>query len=193
MKRIPAVLAGSIGLFAALSPPALMVVAHDSLYHYVEIRLPGAGRAAEICLSVHAADLDGARALGADPAASDLDWLRGQDDETIQGILLEAGAFLAATFTLSVQEAGLDLERGPPVFPTPGEFRAENEAAEGARPGFLVASLSLDPRSDQVELRHSRDSGKRLLLVVNRPGAFPEIRDLAPGEWARISLVPSSP
>jgi hypothetical protein len=160
------------------------VSAHDSLYHYIEISSPRNGEGAEIAFSIHAADLESARALGADPAGTDLAWLRDRTTVELNPLLLEARAFLAKHFTLLIEEKPISLDESL-AFPESGALAAGEEAA---RPGFLVGTLRLPSGASELDLLHVPTSGKRLMLVLNRPGAFPEVRDLAPGETTTITL-----
>jgi len=167
----------------SLATAAHPLVAHDSLYHYVEIRRDEAGT--EVSFSVHAADLAGARLLGADPAGSDLEWLRGKEVGEIAALLGEARTFIAKTFVLSAGGILIDLTGDDLRLPE-AALLVENPVTEAARPGFLVATLRLKPGSGEIELRNAATSDKRLLLVVSRTGAFPLVRDLAPGEGTSL-------
>lgn len=158
--------------------------AHDSLYHYLEVTIPRGGGPAQITFSVHAADLASARALGADPTATDLTWLEGRTTAELAPVLADARRFFEETFDLRRQEIPIDL--GKEVrFPEAGVLAAGIEAA---RPGFLVGTLSLPADATEVRLLHLIGSDKRLMVVVNRPGAFPEVRDLAPGDSTTLAL-----
>lgn len=170
--------------FLILALLAIPLAAHDSLYHYVEISSPRNGEGAEIAFSIHAADLESARALGADPAGTDLAWLRDRTAAEVAPLLLEARVFLAKTFTLRNQGELVPLDEAVRL-PETGALAAGEEAA---RPGFLVGTLRLPPGASELELLHSPTSGKRLMVVIARPGAFPEVRDLAPGEKTTITL-----
>lgn len=160
------------------------LAAHDSLYHYIEIAAPRKGEGAEIAFSIHAADLESARALGADPAGTDLAWLRNRTTAEMAALLLEARAFLANHFTLQDHGELISLDEAL-AFSETGALAMGEEAA---RPGFLVGTLRLPPGMAEVELLHAPTSGKRLMVVLNRPGAFPEVHDLAPGEKTTISI-----
>lgn len=160
------------------------LAAHDSLYHYIEISSPRNVEGAEIAFSIHAADLESARALGADPTGADLAWLQNRTTAEMAPLLLEARAFLASTFTLQIQGEPISLDESL-AFPETGALAAGDEAA---RPGFLVGTLRLPPGAVKVELLHAPTSGKRLMVVLNCPRAFPEVRDLAPGEKTTIPL-----
>lgn len=170
--------------FLILALLTIPLAAHDSLYHYIEIASPRNGEGAEIAFSIHAADLESARALGADPAGTDLAWLQNRSAAGLAPLLLEARAFLASAFTLQIQGEPISLDESL-AFPETGALAAGDEAA---RPGFLVGTLRLPPGAVEVELLHAPTSGKRLMVVLNRPGSFPEVRDLAPGEKTTISL-----
>lgn len=173
-------LIGCAMMGAAMWPMA----AHDSLYHYLEVTVPRGGGAAEIAFSVHAADLDAARTLGADPAGTDLKWLESRTAAELAPILADARRFFDETFVLRRQEIPIDLGREV-RFPEAGVLAA---GVEAARPGFLVGTLVLPAGPAEVTLLHLPNSGKRLMVVVNRPGAFPEVRDLAPGDSTTMSL-----
>lgn len=159
--------------------------AHESLYHYVEITLPRGKGSVEVAFSVHAAELASARALGADPAGTDLAWLQGRTEAEFAPLLAESRRFFAATFGLHLPDETIDLA-AEVRFPADPALAA---GAEAARPGFLVATLRLPTEAAGLELLHRPDSGKRLMVVVNRPGAFPEVRDLAPGDTTTLDFA----
>lgn len=181
------------GLFllitAALSTG--VVRGHDSLYHYVEVR-PGRESAVEVTFSIHAADLASARALGADPAGNDLAWLRGRPESEIAALLADARTFVTGTFSLGADGAAIDLAEAL-RFPAAARLSADPAASEAARPGFIEATLVLPAGTRVLSLAHAATSGKRLLLVLNRPGAFPVVRDLAPGDTAPLTLTSDPP
>lgn len=180
---------------AFLLPAALsaagVAMGHDSLYHYMEVR-PGLESAVEVTFSIHAADLASARALGADPAGNDLAWLRGSSESEIAALLAEARTFVIGTFSLGVDGTPVDLA-GALRFPAAARLSADPAASEAARPGFLAATLVLPAGSRVLSLAHAAASGKRLLLVLNRPGAFPVVRDLASGDTAPLILTSDPP
>jgi hypothetical protein len=182
-------------ILAFLIPAALLaagvVRAHDSLYHYIEVR-PGGETALEVTFSIHAADLASARALGADPAGNDLAWLQGRSESEIAALLADARAFVTGTFSLGIEGAPLDLAEAL-RFPAPSLLAADPAANEAARPGFLEATIVLPAGTRALSVVHAAGSGKRLLLVLNRPGAFPIVRDLAPGDSAPVTLTSDTP
>jgi len=176
-----------ITLALAISPFRLL--AHDSFYHYLELTPPRDGRAGEVAFSVHAADLAVAIAMGADSSKSDLTWLKDREPAEITAMLDEARKVVIGSFYLEID--GLPLDGMGLHFPDPERLRSGAADAEAARPGFLVALFALDAAAATLEIRLSPTSGKRLLFVVNRPGRFPEIRDLAPGESTTFALTDS--
>lgn len=165
--------------------------AHDSLYHYVEVRLADAA-APEVTFSIHAAELASARVLGADPAGNDLEWLRGRTEAEIKTLLAEAVTLVTDTFTLAADGGPVELAKTL-RFPAPALLAANPAGNEAARPGFLEATLVLPAGTRVLTVGHGPDSGKRLMLVLSRPGAFPLVRDLAPGESAPLNLIPNTP
>lgn len=172
-----------------LASGPVRLTAHESLYHYVELTLPREGRGGEIAFSVHAADLAAAVVMGADPLASDLAWLANAEADETANLLDEARKFVFGTVFFEID--GKPCDGGGLHFPDADRLRSGSADAEAARPGFLVGSLALEKTVATVSLRLSPTSGKRLLLVVNRPRAFPEIQDLAPGDTATIALTDS--
>lgn len=177
---LPAILAG-----------AGVAGAHDSLYHYAEARI-GEGAAVEVTFSIHAADLASARALGADPAGVDLEWLRGRTESEVGALLADAKAFVTGAFSLGADGRAVDLAESL-RFPAPALLASNPGGAEAARPGFLEATVVLPAGTRVLTLGHAPVSGKRLLLVLSRAGAFPRVRDLAPGESATLILTPDGP
>ena len=179
----------TVGFFisAILAWPGI-TGAHDSLYHYIEARI-GDGAAVEVTFSVHAADLAAARALGADPAGNDLEWLRGRTADEVNRVLAEAKAFVTATFSLEVDGKAVDLPTSL-RFSAPDRLASNPTENESARPGFIEGTLFLPAGTSVVVVGHAATSGKRLLFVENRPRAFPLIKDLAPGESATLALNP---
>lgn len=158
--------------------------AHDSLYHYLEVSFPREGGPPQIAFSLHAADLESARTLGADPTSTDLSWLRNRASTEVAPLLEEGRMYLSKAFSLVM--GGRELALGESLkFPENGILATEGEAA---RPGFLIATLSLPESTGSLELHYAPTAGKRLMVVVNRPGRFPEVRDLAPGETTDIDL-----
>ncbi len=175
--------------FAAAAGP-VSLDAHDSLYHYAEIGEAPGGGGCEMSVSIHAAELATARSLGAAPDSNDLIWLRGGVESAIATLLAEARALAATCFTVEIDDAALELDSARLRFPSAASLRERPEDSDAARPGFLVGTLQLPSGAHRLVVRLSPDSGKRLLLVVRRPGAFPLVRDLAPGE-SEILLLES--
>lgn len=175
-------LGGLIG--AALIP--VCACAHDSLYHYAEIISQQGGSGIELAFSIHIGDLASARALGAEDTSNSLVCLKGRGIGEIEALCAEAAAMLAATVRI---EAG---EGGRWTFPDAAELSKDPSAFEGARPGFLIATLKLSETGPPPCLKYSSEAQKRLLLVIPRPGRFPIVRDLAPGASEILTSTVSS-
>jgi len=157
----------------------------------VEVR-PRDDARMELIFSVHAADLASARDLGADPAGTDFEWLRGRSESEGKAFLSEAHALLINTFSLAADGADVDL--GLLLrFPVPAVLVADPASIETVRPGFLEATLVLPAGIRRLTVSHAPLSGKRLLLVRNRPGAFPLVSDLAPGESVNLTFQSDPP
>ena len=167
--------------------------ADESLYHYIEIRIPQGEAVVEVAFSVHAADLDLARAYGADPSNQKLEWLRDRNDEEIGALLAEARTFIAASFGLSMGEGVIESYADSLRFPSSSVLRDRPDSIDGARPGSIVGILALSRTGTDLKLAFSKTAGKRLLVVLNRPASFPLVRDLAPGDSAVFSLASLQP
>lgn len=160
--------------------------AHDSLYHYAEVtRAPGSG-SVEIAFSIHIGDLPGARAFGAEETSNSLACLKGRGVDEIEALCAEAAALLAET--VRIEEGDGDHW----TFPDALELSRDPSAFEGARPGFLIATLKLSTDGAPPCLRYLPEAQKRLLLVVPRPGQFPIVRDLGPGASELLTTTASS-
>lgn len=153
---------------------------HDSLYQVLELRENDDGRSC-LSINVHAAEL--ASDFGIDPLRADLDWLAELDSGQRRRLLRRADAFLARTFEFSSGKLRGQLENQL----SRSREGNSNPEAGSARPGCLVATLDLPNEADEFLLRY-RSSEKRLMVVINRPGRFPEVLDFAPGAEVRIPI-----
>ncbi len=143
--------------------------------------------AVQLTFTIHAPEL----LVGFSEAASalyDSNWLAQRSDQELEQLVTQGRDDLAGRFTLR-------LDDGEPVdlaakltFENPDAIR--NGGARGLPPGCLEAFLELSAPEGTHRLRldHAPDSGKRLLLVIDRPGAFPEVVDVAPGTHAVVAL-----
>ena len=174
------------GLVTSILPHAR---AHQELHHNIELDLRQMDEtsAVQLTFTIHAPEL----LVGFSEAASalyDSNWLAQRSDQELEQLVTQGRDDLAGRFTLRLDE-------GEPVdlaakltFENPDAIR--NGGARGLPPGCLEAFLELSAPegTDRLRLDHARNSGKRLLLVIDRPGAFPEVVDVAPGTHAVVAL-----
>lgn len=158
-------------IFAAilLSAPALN--AHDSLYNYIEVRSVDE-KLARIEFTVHAAEL----VPGVDPNSADLLWIENLTDSQIEILLNDAKQFVFKSYLASMQ-SGSEL-----AFPDAKSLRLLARDPDAPRPGCIIASLVVAHQSMPITLTYSAAAQKRLMLVSSKPGAFPKVSDIAPGE-----------
>ncbi|MFT5466711.1 MAG: hypothetical protein ACI8UO_001811 [Verrucomicrobiales bacterium] len=84
--------------------------------------------------------------------------------------------FLAKTYV--VELAGERLELAAKLDET------ETDLPEGCQ----LVSLEIPNPGQQLLISLANDSDKRLMLVVTRPAAFPDVRDIEPGSTSAIEL-----
>lgn len=179
--RFPSLLATWLVLTVA---PAF---GHLLLYENVEVYLDDPA-ALRIEFTIHAPELPSAVAAGIDPAAVDETWLASLDDAAIAQLTREADAFIRRTFVIRSGESD-PLAETNLAFDSPNIIR-QPPADTKLPPGCLLATATLaNPGNDPpFSIGFAVDAQKRLLLSIARPGAFPKIHDLAPGESEPISL-----
>lgn len=172
--------AGGSGYIAAILLLACLTRsdAHESLYHFAEIRL--GPETSEIEISVHAAEL--ATEFGIDPAEQDTAWFGELSESRRHELIRRAASFAAKSFLFALPGESEPL----PAF----HFPPDQRLGSGSRPGSLSGTIPLAKRPASLSLSHG-DSGKRLMLVVTRPGSFPEVHDIGPGESITLSLEPT--
>tara|TARA_R110002096_G_scaffold424968_2_gene633291 strand:- start:678 stop:1178 length:501 start_codon:yes stop_codon:yes gene_type:complete len=153
------------------------ISAHDSLYHYIEIRIPKAGSGA-LEFSIHAADFAGR--FGVDPGETDLSWYSELSDQDRAEVLLSVQQFLKTSFEIDLDE-GLIVEASPPI------LEIESSEEESLRPGCFTANVELPSSQKEVKLLY-RCPDKRLMIILNRSGQFPKVYDLADGEKVVLPL-----
>jgi len=181
-------LAAPRGLAIALLLLALGAPAHDSLYNYVEVRLSSAEGAA-LEFTVHGPAL--AARFGVDPTAGGDAWLEELTDAQEAQLLRDAERFVRETYRIRID--GADPLAGRAIhFDPPSAGGERDDPATAPRPGCYVGAVRLAEHPGVLELAY-QNTEKRLMLVVTRRGAFPEIHDLAPGGSTRLSLAASSP
>lgn len=159
------------------SPP-LPCSAHDSLYQVIEIHVDASGNRT-LSISIHLAEL--ATDFGVDPNRADLDWWPALSADEQKEILARADALLADRFAFD-EKSLTGAFRHP--FSRGG---ISEETTESARPGCLIATAALDRNIGKLKLTYTATE-KRLMVVTTRPGAFPKVIDLAPGEHLVLPL-----
>lgn len=177
--------------FACVALALVPVGAHDSLYHYAEVILIPGKPEVGVAFSIHIGDLASARALGAEPTATSLECLRGRSLAEVAAVEREAMQWIEKAVRLEVAEASG--RASPWVFPDAAEISKNPERFEGARPGFLVAMATVSAGDRGSTLNYAAHAGKRLLLVIPRPGRFPLVKDLPPGSSEILPPPSSSP
>ena len=140
-----------------------------------------------LIFTIHAPEL----VVGLEEAASALynsDWLAQRSNQELNQLMTLGRKYLAARFRLSIDDSEpVDLASRL-TFEEADAIRSGG--TRGLSPGCLEASLVLSAPEGpgRLHLDHAADSGKRLLLVIDRPGAFPEVVDVAPGTHAVVAL-----
>ena len=175
------------GLVTSLLPHAR---AHQELHHNIELDLREMEKTGslELTFTIHAPEL----VVGLTEAASalyDSDWLAQQSDQELNQLMTLGRKYLTGRFTVQMEEREpVDLASRL-TFEEADAIRSGG--TRGLSPGCLEASLVLSAPEGPGRLRldHAADSGKRLLLVIDRPGAFPEVVDVAPGTHAVVNLL----
>ena len=169
-----ATVAGSALLLTCLPNSA---PCHESLYNYVEVTHLENGEL-EIAFSVHAAELLSDTSVA--PTTSDTSWYPLLTDSEKAELSECAAAFLSSAYALFSTEGESISTPGVPI---------PESLDIGARPGCLLGTLRFQKPPELLTIRYL-EQAKRLMLVIVRPRAFPEVRDLESGE--SFSLVPSS-
>ncbi len=171
----------------ALLAGASSASAHPALYHYLEINLHQPGQVT-VYVTVHAPELSDEVA----PLEEDVfgaEWLASLDDATIAGLVANAERFGDEKFAFSFGERSAELALD---FPDADVIRlpaADTEVPAGCFSG--VASLAYAPGENTLTLQFADTADKRLMLVINRPAAFPEVFDIEPGTAREIQLPPA--
>ncbi len=174
-------------IVVALLAGANFASAHPALYHYLEINLHQPGQVT-VYVTVHAPELSDEVA----PLEEDVfgaEWLASLDDASIAGLVTNAGRFSDEKFAFRFGEraAGLELD-----FPDADVIRlpaADTEVPAGCFSG--VGRLAYAAGENTLTLQFAATAEKRLMLVINRPAAFPEVFDIEPGTVREIPLPPA--
>jgi len=167
---------------------ASSVSAHPALYHYLEINLHQPGKVT-VYVTVHAPELSDEVA----PLEEDVfgaEWLASLDDAKIAGLVAKAESFGVEKFAFRFGERRAELALDFPDADTIRLPAADTEVPAGCFSG--VASLDYAPGENTLTLQFADSAEKRLMLVINRPAAFPEVFDIEPGTTHEIPL-PAAP
>lgn len=173
--------------------------AHQTLSESMEVNLhdPATIR---IEITIHAPELDSAIATGVDPSNAPPEWLGGLSNEEIDALKNEAIAFIRRNYSYSLggsaeAEVSEIFSKEEIHFDSSDAIR--NPPADTKLPlGCFLATISLANPGPPMELAiaFSEEAQKRLLLAISRPGEFPRVHDLGPGDLVRISLpIPPLP
>lgn len=169
---------------------SMPTVAHQELYHNIAINLKDtdAKGTIEVTFTLHAPEL----LVGFEEAGDaffDERWLGTLNNEELKQLIATARTYLTHRFELRLGDDEVDLS---PSLKFPAF--TEIQKGEGVPPACFEARLTLHPAgSSELTVNHSSESEKRLLLVVTRPGSFPAVSDLPPGQNAVLPLPATEP
>lgn len=172
-------------LFFALVGPA---AAHPALYHYLEINLLDAGEV-PVYVTFHAPEL----IEGVVTPEDDLygrEWLATRDDATLAGLVENADRFAGEVFAFRFAEREVAPDFVYPDFATIRRPPPGSVVPDGCFSG--AAMLPYTRAETALTIAFSATAQKRLMLIINRPAAFPEVVDLEPGEHYVLAL-PEAP
>jgi len=172
-------------LFFALAGPA---AAHPALYHYLEVNLLDAGEV-PVYVTFHAPEL----IEGVVTPEDDLygrDWLATRDDAVLAGLVENADRFAGEVFAFQFAEREVTPDFVFPDFATIRRPPPGSVVPDGCFSG--AAMLPYTRGETELTIGFSDKAQKRLMLIINRPAAFPEVVDLEPGENYVLAL-PEAP
>jgi hypothetical protein len=172
-------------LFFALAGPA---AAHPALYHYLEINLLDAGEV-PVYVTFHAPEL----IEGVVTPEDDLygrEWLATRVDVTLAGLVENADRFAGEVFAFRFAEREVAPDFVFPDFATIRRPPPGSVVPDGCFSG--AAMLPYTRGESELTITFSATAQKRLMLIINRPAAFPEVVDLEPGEQYVLAL-PEAP
>ena len=164
------------------------VIAHPALYHYLEINLLEPGEVS-VFVTVHAPELsDEVAPLEADVFGKA--WLSTRDDVTIAELVKSADFFVGEVFDFRFGDREVR-----PLFKFPDPEMIRHPGPDSAVPeGCFSGEVTLPYQvgEETLFIDFSLSAQKRLMLIINRPAAFPEVIDLEPGSRYALTL-PTAP
>lgn len=164
----------SISAAILLSPVASP--AHESLYNYIEVR-PVDDEFVKIEFTVHAAEF----VPGIDPNSSDLLWIEKLTDPQVEILISDARKFVSQSYNCRLP-AGTEV-----TFPDREALRLLARNPDAPRPGCIIGSVLAPARAMPLSITYNESAQKRLMLVASKPGSFPQVTDIAPGQRFEIS------
>lgn len=163
-------------------------VAHPALYHYLEINLLDPGQAS-VFVTVHAPELtDTVAPLEADVFGKA--WLSTRDDEAIADLVKSADFFAGDVFDFRFGARQVD-----PLFEFPDPETIRHPGPDSAVPEGCFSGAAMLPYrvgEETLSIDFSASAQKRLMLIINRPRAFPQVIDIEPGSHYELTL-PAAP
>ncbi len=166
--------------------------AHQTLSENVEVNLhdPAVIR---VEFTIHAPELPSPVVAGVDPSSVDPAWLAQRSDPEIEQLKHAATGFIRQTFIVRLGDA--DRLSGAEITFDPVALIRQPPPDTKLPTGCLLATVLMANPGPPEKLRVGFAVGaqKRLLLSVSRPAAFPEVRDLAPGESFDVTLPAAPP
>jgi hypothetical protein len=171
--------------FVVLAGPA---AAHPALYHYLEINLLEPGEVS-VYVTLHAPELiEGVVKPGDDLYGRE--WLATRDDAALAVLVENAGEFATAVFSFRFGNREVQPDFVFPDFETIRRPPPGSVVPEGCFSGGVTVPCSRGEADLTIDF--SPMAEKRLMLIINRPSAFPEVIDLEPGGRYVLAL-PEAP
>ncbi len=166
------------------------VSAHLELYHNVEVNFTETAENGKVRLyfTIHAPEL----LVGFEKAGAeifDAQWLRSRSDEQFETLFERGRKFVAEKFTFKVDD-GEAMDLSSKLHFTEPDIIRKKSFVSGVPVGCILVSaeFKLEKGARHVEVTLSENAGKRLLLVCNRKGAFPEVHDMDTGAQVKLKI-----
>jgi len=171
--------------FFVLAGPA---AGHPALYHYLEINLLEPGEVS-VYVTFHAPELS----TGVAPLEEDIfgrEWLATRDDVSLAALVENADRFAGEVFSFRFGDRNVVPDFAFPGFETIRRPPAGSVVPDGCFSG--AATLVYERAETDLMIEFSATAEKRLMLIINRPAAFPRVIDLEPGGHFSLAL-PEAP